>query len=121
MSSSTEIDASAIPTARPATARTALPRSSFVNEDGSPITPPALTGTLIHIKPLAETQRNELRTTMAIIADTMLKTERKTRQRLETRSRLDGTYDDPDDVDPSTGKGKTKLFIPNNIRKQKCP
>ena len=58
---------------------------------------------------------------MAIIADTMLKTERKTRQRLETRSRLDGTYDDPDDVDPSTGKGKTKLFIPNNIRKQQMP
>jgi len=92
-----------------------------VNEDGSPPKPPALTGTLINIKPFAETQRNELQMTMAIIANTMLKTERKTRQRLETRSCLDGTYDDPDDVDPSTGKGRTKLFTPNNIRKQTMP
>ena len=58
---------------------------------------------------------------MAVIANTMLTTERKTRQRLESRVRLDGTYDDPDDVDPTTGKARSKLFIPNNIRKQTMP
>ena len=54
---------------------------------------------------------------MITTATIMLKTERNIRQRLETRRRLEGTYEDKTDVDPLTGKGQQILFIPGNIRK----
>ena len=49
-------------------------------------------------------QPDDIQTTMVTTATTMLKTERDIHHRLETRRRLEGTYEDKNDVDPATGK-----------------
>ena len=58
---------------------------------------------------------------MVNITKTMLECERKLRERIETRRRFEGSYVDPNDLDPSTGQGRTKKFIPSNIRKATMP
>ena len=89
--------------------------------DGKKAKPPKLTGIMTIIKPLVASQPDDIQTTMVTTATTMLKTERDIRHRLETRRRLEGTYEDKNDVDPATGKGRQKPFIPGNIRKATMP
>ena len=73
------------------------------------------------IKPLVETQRVRLGTTMVEICKTMLTTECDIRRRVENRRQLDRTYIDKNDIDPTTGTGKIKEFIPKNIRETPMP
>ena len=89
--------------------------------DGKKAKPPKLTGIMTIIKPLVASQPDDIQTTMVTTATTMLKMERDIHHRLETRCRLEGTYEDKNDVDPTTGKGQQKPFIPGNIRKATMP
>jgi len=73
--------------------------------DGKKAKPPKLTGIMTIIKPVVGSQPDNIQTTMVTTAATMITTERDIRHRLETRRRLEGTYEDKNDVDPATGKG----------------
>ena len=74
------------------------------------------------MKPLIESQQNEkFNNVMVSKAKTMLDLDRKIRRRLETRARLDETFVDRNDIDPMTGKGKLKKFIPKKVREMKMP
>ena len=82
---------------------------------------PKLTGIDKFILPIVSTQRVRFGTTMVHHAKAMLKLVQEIRGRLETRAELDGTFVDTNDIDPDTGTGRTKKFIPNNLRRQKMP
>lgn len=78
---------------------------------------PKLQGKYTFIKPLVESQRAILGKTMAEKSQAMLKMVREIRSRTETCARFTGTYIDKHDVDPATGKGKEKSFIPSSLRR----
>ncbi|MCP4745612.1 MAG: hypothetical protein GY874_05640, partial [Desulfobacteraceae bacterium] len=82
---------------------------------------PSLSSRFDYIRPIVTTQRVRLGTTMAETAKAMLATREEIRRRLETRLQLDGQFEDREDIDPTTGKGKIKSFIPKNIRETPMP
>ena len=121
MSPPTVIDASSTQRIEKASTGAAPPTSTFKPKEGEPSKPLKLTGRLTFIKPVVATQRINIQHTMVNITKTMLECERKLRERIETRRRFEGSYVDPNDLDPSTGQGRTKKFIPSNIRKATMP
>ena len=82
---------------------------------------PKIKGVEKHLLPIVSTQRVIFGTTMIRHARIMLKLVREIRGRQETRAELERTFVDSTDIDPETGKGKVKKFIPNNLRRQKMP
>lgn len=78
-------------------------------------TVPKLTGRYSFIKPLVETQRASLGKIMASSCKAMLDLECEIRRRIDSRARMNGTYEDQHDLDDQ-GKGKTKSFVPNSLR-----
>jgi len=76
---------------------------------------PKLTGKYQFIKPLVETQRPSLGKIMASSCKVMLDLECEIRRRIDSRARMNGTYEDKNDLDEGE-RPRKKSFIPNSLR-----
>ena len=100
---------------RIAVAATATTKSKAAKKKEAKL--PKLTGKYTFIKSLVESQRVILGKTMAVHSMAMLKHHREIREKLEALARFEGAnYADKHDIDPTTGTGRIKSFVPTSLR-----